>query len=547
METPARSATSASVGLAPEGRGGRGDLVQLARRQACKSIAQAIATLPYSLSQCQGRRLLSGSASLASAGWARSMPRTCGGCREPSWWPSPRPGQGARRRSQARSAPRYSTYAELFARDDVDAVVLAARSVDHGRLALEVLRSGKHLFLEKPGATTMEEHDALRRERAVRAGQIVQVGYMRRYDVAFVDAHRRVRGGEAGEPLVVLLTSRDTEWPEGEDPHDTGGFLLDMASHDYDAACWLLGDEAVDVTAARQSLVYPELAGLGDLDNAVVTIRFARGGLAVTHVSRTSPFGHDIRCEVVGTEASIFVRGPGDGALPVVGRGRRSPPPRGLRRPVRRRLRRGADGLRPGVPGRRRDRPDAGGRPPCGRDRHRGSRERRERADARGGAGLAVAVRRRGTGGRVVTALLLLVLAGVVGAAIADSLGTSDSRSGHAVDESGRARDPASPAGRARHAAPRRARDRCSLLRRPRVQAARARPAGARNGAGAGERRLPRARIAGSCTSRLVALAAQYAAGGAGASRTTSSSRRPLARRCRWSEAARRPGAPTAR
>jgi scyllo-inositol 2-dehydrogenase (NAD+) len=214
----------------------------------------------------------------------------------------------------------HCTYSELFARDDVDGIVLAARSVDHGRLALDVLQSGKHLFLEKPGATTMGEHDALRRESAARPAQIVQVGYMRRYDAGFVEAHRRLRAGEAGDPLVVLLTSRDTEWPEGEEPHATGGFLLDMASHDYDSACWLLGDEAVDVTAARQAHVYPELAGLGDLDNAVVTMRFAGGGLAVTHVSRTSPFGHDIRCEVVGTEASIFVRGPGDGTSSVVGR-----------------------------------------------------------------------------------------------------------------------------------------------------------------------------------------------------------------------------------
>src|SRR6266542_2636151 len=50
-------------------------------------------------------------------------------------------------------------YAELFHRHDVDAVVLAARSVDHGPLAVEVLRSGKHLFLEKPGATSLLEHD----------------------------------------------------------------------------------------------------------------------------------------------------------------------------------------------------------------------------------------------------------------------------------------------------------------------------------------------------------------------------------------------------
>ena len=119
-----------------------------------------------------------------------------------------------------------------------------------------------------------------------------------------------------------------------------------MASHDYDAACWLFEDEPVEVSVARQALVYPELADLGDLDNALVTIRFARRRLAVTHVSRTSPFGHDIRCEVVGTEGSVFVRGPGDGAL----RGHR---PHGcdslsrrLSRPLQRRVRRRAHRVR---------------------------------------------------------------------------------------------------------------------------------------------------------------------------------------------------------
>ena len=216
---------------------------------------------------------------------------------------------------------RSCTYSEAFAADDVDAVVLAARSRDHGALALEALRAGKHLFLEKPGATTLAEQEALRHESEARPEQVVQVGYMRRYDAAFLEAHRRVRAGDAGDVLVVLLTSRDTEWPQGEDPQETGGFLLYMASHDYDTACWIFADEPVEVAAVRQAHVYPELAALGDLDNAVVTIRFERGGLAATHVSRTSPFAHDIRCEVVGSEGSVFARGAGDGAVPLLARG----------------------------------------------------------------------------------------------------------------------------------------------------------------------------------------------------------------------------------
>ena len=61
--------------------------------------------------------------------------------------------------------------------------------------------------------------------------------------------------------------------------------------------------------------VYPELEALGDLDNALVTIRFANGGMAVTHVSRTCAYGHDVRCEIVGSEGSVFVGETGAGLV----------------------------------------------------------------------------------------------------------------------------------------------------------------------------------------------------------------------------------------
>lgn len=195
------------------------------------------------------------------------------------------------------------TYEALLRRDDVEAVVVAARSIDHADLGAATLAAGKHLFLEKPGATSLAGHDRL----AAPGGLVVQVGYQRRFDAGFVEAKRAVDEGAIGRPLVVLATSRDMEWPAGELPEDTGGFLLDMAVHDYDAICWLLGGEPVEVSAVRQARVYPELEALGDLDNAVVTIRFDDGGTAVTHVSRTCAFGHDVRCEIVGSEGSVFV------------------------------------------------------------------------------------------------------------------------------------------------------------------------------------------------------------------------------------------------
>jgi predicted dehydrogenase len=199
------------------------------------------------------------------------------------------------------------TYDQLYADPSLDAIVVAARSVDHGAVGRAVVASGKHLFLEKPAATTLVDHDQLSAAALAQPDAVVQVGYQRRYDSAFVETKRLVGEGAVGEPLLVLMINRDVRTPEPEDPGPAGGFLLDMASHDYDTACWFLEQEPLEVHAVRQATIYPELLALGDLDNAIVTVRFDGRGIATTHVSRTCAFGHDIRAEIVGSEGSILV------------------------------------------------------------------------------------------------------------------------------------------------------------------------------------------------------------------------------------------------
>ena len=216
-----------------------------------------------------------------------------------------RPGRAAE--LAAELGVRASTYDELIAADDIDAIVVAARSVDHAHVGRQVLTAGKHLLLEKPGATTLADHDALQATANTHPDRVVHVAYHRRFDPGFAELHRLVAAGAIGEPLLVIATSRDLRTPEPEDPEPAGGFLVDMSCHDYDAACWLLGQEPEEVYAARQALVHPELLELGDLDNAVVTTRFDGGGVATTHVSRTCAFGHDIRTEVVGTDGSVLL------------------------------------------------------------------------------------------------------------------------------------------------------------------------------------------------------------------------------------------------
>ena len=202
------------------------------------------------------------------------------------------------------------SHAEV-ASSDVDAVVLCCRAREHVRYAVPLLEAGKHLLLEKPGATTLADHDRLRAAADAASGSVLQIAYMRRFDPLFVEAHRLVAEGAIGEPLVVRMTSRDQDFPPDEDPADTGGFLLDMAAHDYDTACWMLGQRPVRVFAERSAVVHPALLDAGDLDNAIVTVVFDGGGLATSHISRTCAFGHDIRAEIMGRAGSIFI---GNGA-----------------------------------------------------------------------------------------------------------------------------------------------------------------------------------------------------------------------------------------
>jgi scyllo-inositol 2-dehydrogenase (NAD+) len=82
---------------------------------------------------------------------------------------------------------------------------------------------------------------------------------------------------------------------------------VDMGIHDFDSIRWLMGDEVQRVYTEVASLVYPELLSVGDVDNAMINLRFEGGGLGNVEVSRTAIYGYDIRCTIVGAEGTIEI------------------------------------------------------------------------------------------------------------------------------------------------------------------------------------------------------------------------------------------------
>ncbi len=91
---------------------------------------------------------------------------------------------------------RYSGYRALVTDAEVDAVLVANPNVDHAETILAAAQAGKHVLVEKPMCVTLEEADrVIAAERETRG--TIQVGYMRRYAPAFVEACQRVAGMES--------------------------------------------------------------------------------------------------------------------------------------------------------------------------------------------------------------------------------------------------------------------------------------------------------------------------------------------------------------
>jgi inositol 2-dehydrogenase len=202
----------------------------------------------------------------------------------------------------------YTDYRQLLAREDIQAVVIATPTSTHVQVIIDAAAAGKHIFSEKPLSQTLPECDrALAAVKA--AGVKLQMGFMRRFDPPYRAAKQKIDEGVIGTPVMFKSTGRDPvrtslEFARRE---NSGGMILDMGVHDFDTARWLMGSEVTRVQTEGGCLVYPELKDVGDIDNAVINLRFANGGIGNIDLSRNAVYGYDIHTEVLGSEGSLLI------------------------------------------------------------------------------------------------------------------------------------------------------------------------------------------------------------------------------------------------
>ncbi len=196
---------------------------------------------------------------------------------------------------------------DLLASPDVDAVVIASPTHTHRDLVIAAAATGKPTFCEKPLALSLA-HCQDMQQAVNRHGTFFQMGFMRRFDPGYSAAKRQVAEGRIGRPVVFKATSRDPFRPSLEyaNPASSGGILVDMGIHDFDLARWFMGDVKT-VSTIGGVLAYPELATVGDIDNAISTLVFDDGRLGVVDLTRNGFYGYDIVTELLGTEGTIRI------------------------------------------------------------------------------------------------------------------------------------------------------------------------------------------------------------------------------------------------
>lgn len=164
----------------------------------------------------------------------------------------------------------FNDYRDVL--DRVDALSIVTPTTSHHEIALNALRAGKDLFIEKPITTTIEEADELI-EEAEKRGCILQVGHIERYNPAVVALE-----GLIESPLFLESERRSPFLGRGSDVDVT----IDLMIHDIDIILNIADSEIIDIKAEGASVI------TGMIDAASVWIEFDSGVIASLRADRIS-------------------------------------------------------------------------------------------------------------------------------------------------------------------------------------------------------------------------------------------------------------------
>ncbi|MBL8094033.1 MAG: Gfo/Idh/MocA family oxidoreductase [Anaerolineales bacterium] len=205
--------------------------------------------------------------------------------------------------AQYKAAP-YANAEELLKHPGLDAVVIATPDHLHREACVLAAQHGKHILVEKPLATTIDDSQAI--IAAAEAGGVkLMVGFTLRFSLHYQQARKAVIDGVLGS-LVSIFARRQNVISQSDRLKGRCGVLMFLGPHDFDAMRWIVGSEPVTVysqAATSVPSVYP-------IENETfTTIKFANGVVGCAQIGwylqDKHPAGKDFKLDIVGDKGSL--------------------------------------------------------------------------------------------------------------------------------------------------------------------------------------------------------------------------------------------------
>ena len=206
------------------------------------------------------------------------------------------------------------TLEALVARPDIDAIVIATPHAAHFKEAMLALDAGKHLLIEKPMATKIEDCDAML-AAAGKRGLVIATGYTLRFRVNLPKARDIVASGAIGKvqsmhfSMIRQLANvgnfggNKTGWVNQP---EAIGFVIDGLPHGIDAIRWIT--DSVPVRVAGFSRTFTPDRAIED--TTVGIIEFSNGAICSVHTTQASHgdyHGEMARLSIIGSKGSLDI------------------------------------------------------------------------------------------------------------------------------------------------------------------------------------------------------------------------------------------------
>jgi predicted dehydrogenase len=199
----------------------------------------------------------------------------------------------------------YTDYQALLADADVDAVSVVTMWDQHAAPVLAALAAGKHVFVEKPMASTPAECDAMVNAARTARGNLM-VGHICRFNPRYAAAKNAIAEGRIGK-IVSMYARRNIPARVSRDVLGKIGPIVGDGVHDTDLMLWFTGAK---ITSAYAQTV--DVRGLRHPDIGWTMYRFDSGAVGVLEnawfLPEKTPFRIDERMEIIGTDGSIHVQ-----------------------------------------------------------------------------------------------------------------------------------------------------------------------------------------------------------------------------------------------